>query len=105
MFQTMRDWRLHRRSDKGLEDLSRMFNPIVRGWINYYGNYYKSALYPVFQGLDRILAKWAMGKYKKLRRHRRRAAQWLRAISKREPKLFAHWQMWYGKSGWTVGAG
>jgi len=105
MFQTMRDWRLHRRSDKGLEDLSRMFNPIVRGWINYYGNYYKSALYPVFQGLDRILAKWAMGKYKKLRRHRRRAAHWLRAISKREPRLFAHWQMWYGKSGWTAGAG
>jgi len=103
--RTVRGWRLHRRSDKGLVDLSRMFNPIIRGWINYYGNYYKSALYPVFRGLDRILVRWAMGKYKKLRRHRRRATHWLGAIAKREPGLFAHWQLLQGKSGWTAGAG
>jgi group II intron reverse transcriptase/maturase len=42
----IRGWRLHRLSDKGLLDLSRMFNPIIRGWINYYGSFYKSALYP-----------------------------------------------------------
>lgn len=46
MRQEMRRWRIQLRSDKGLEDLSRMFNPIIRGWINYYGSYYKSALYP-----------------------------------------------------------
>jgi RNA-directed DNA polymerase len=46
--ETVRSWRLHRRSDKSLGDLAQMYNPIIRGWINYYGSYYKSALYRVF---------------------------------------------------------
>lgn len=91
--QAIRDWQLHLCSDKSLEDLSRMFNPMLRGWVNYYGSYYKSALYPVLRNLDRILARWAMRKYKKLRGHRRRAMHWLRAVSKKEPGLFAHWQL------------
>ena len=49
----MRSWRLHRQSDKSLLDLSLMFNPIIRGWITYYGSYYKSALYPLFDHLNR----------------------------------------------------
>ena len=52
MKKTIRGWRIHLRSDKTLEDLSRMFNPIIRGWINYYGSYYRSALYKVFKCLD-----------------------------------------------------
>lgn len=91
--QTIRDWHLHLRSDKTLEDLSRMFNPVLRGWITYYGRFYKSALYPAFRVLNRILMKWATRKYKRLRRHRRRATHWLRGISLREPRLFAHWAL------------
>jgi RNA-directed DNA polymerase len=91
--QTIRSWRLHLRSDKRLEDLSRMFNPILRGWINYYSHYYKSALYPTLRTLDRILMKWAMRKYKKLKGHRRRATYWLGRIAHQQPELFAHWQM------------
>ena len=41
-------WDLHLRSDKRIEDLSRMFNPIIRGRLQYYGRYYRSALYPFF---------------------------------------------------------
>jgi len=93
MRRTMRSWSLHLRSDKTLEDLSRMFNPILRGWINYYGQYYKSALYPTFRVLDRTLVRWATRKYKRLRNHRRRATYWLGRIACREPKMFAHWQM------------
>ena len=89
----VRSWRLHRRSDKSLGDLARMYNPIIRGWINYYGSYYKSALYRVFYPLSRSLIRWAMRKYKKLRLHVQRAAYWLGSIAKREPNLFAHWQM------------
>ena len=62
MRQTIRSWRLHLRSDKTLDDLSRMFNPILRGWVNYDGQYYKSALYATCRVLDRILVKWAMRK-------------------------------------------
>ena len=93
MYQTLRDWHLHLRSDKSLEDIARMFNPVLQGWINYYGKYYKSALYPVLRHLDRILVKWAMRKYKRLRRHQRRATHWLRRIAKKESNMFAHWKM------------
>ena len=89
----VRSWKLQQRSDKAIEDLSRMFNPIVRGWLMYYGRYYRSALYSPIRQLDRDLTLWAAQKYKKLRRHLRRASHWLARIRKRTPGLFAHWQM------------
>ena len=93
MRQKTRSWGLQVRSDKSLEDLSRMFNPILRGWANYYGRFDKSAMYPTFRHLDRVLVQWAMRKYKRLRRHKRRAEHWLGRIARKEPQLFAHWQM------------
>jgi RNA-directed DNA polymerase len=90
---TFRRWKLPKRSDKAIEDLSRMFNPIIRGWLQYYGRYYRSALYPTMRELDRDLALWAKRKYKKLRGHLRRATHWIARISRRAPGLFAHWQM------------
>jgi RNA-directed DNA polymerase len=99
----IRSWRLHLRSDKSIEDLSRMFNPKVRGWLQYYGRYYRSALYPIMRQLDRSLARWACRKYKKLRGHLRRATHWLARISRRDPGSFAHWQMGV-RRGSTAGA-
>jgi RNA-directed DNA polymerase len=93
MQRTIRGWRMHLKPDKTLEDLSRMFNPILRGWINYYGRFYKSELYSVLRHMDRALVRWVRRKYKKLQRHQRRAIYWLGGIARREPKLFAHWQM------------
>jgi RNA-directed DNA polymerase len=95
----LRRWHLHTRSDKSIEDLSRMFNPVLRGWVNYYSRFYKSALYPTFQHVDRILVRWARRKYKRLRGHQRRAAQWLRRIARRQPELFAHWRLWQAAAG------
>jgi len=37
MRRQMRKWKLHLRTDKDLEDLSKMLNPVLRGWITYYG--------------------------------------------------------------------
>ena len=93
MRRTMRSWRLHLRSDKSIEDLAHMWNPVLRGWIQYYGKFYKSAMYPVFQHLHRTLARWATRKFKRLRRHRRRAHHWLGRLARREPQLFAHWKL------------
>lgn len=90
---TMSGWRIHLRSDKTLEDISCMFNPVLRGWINYYGSFYKSALYPLFRQLDQSLTRWAMRKFKRLRRHQRKATHWLGRIARREPNLFAHWKL------------
>ena len=88
-----RSWRLPRRTDKALTDLAHMFNPVIRGWIGYFGHYHKSALYPVFRHLNLTLGWWAMRKYKRLKGHRRRAEHWLGRIARRQPTLFAHWQL------------
>jgi len=91
--QEMRRWKVHLRSDKTLEDISHMFNPVLRGWMNYYGKYYKSALYCVFRHFNRILTRWATRKYKKLRGHKRRAENRLGRIAEKQPYLFYHWQI------------
>ena len=95
MRQTIRSWNLSRRSDKSLEDFAHIFNPIIRGWMNYYGAFYKSALYRTFWNLDRLLSRWASLKYRKLRGRQRKAQQWLRRIRKRQSWLFAHWRFAY----------
>lgn len=92
MRQEIRSWKLHLRSDKTIEDLGRMFNSKIRGWINYYGVFYKSELYKVFRHLNTILTRWASRKYKKLRRHRRRSRHWLGRIARNNPTLFYHWK-------------
>ncbi|NHM26742.1 group II intron reverse transcriptase/maturase [Desulfofundulus sp. TPOSR] len=93
MRQTIRGWRMHLKPDKTLEDLSRMFNPIIRGWVNYYGRFYKSELYSVLRHMNRALVRWVQRKYRKFARHKRRAEHWLGKIARRDPKLFVHWQM------------
>ena len=93
MRRTLRSWALPNRSDKSLEDLARMFNPVVQGWINYFASFYKSALYPTLRHLDLVLARWAARKYKKLRRHLRRARHWLARVAQTRPGLFAHWKL------------
>ena len=93
MRQEMRRWQLPRRSDKAINDLARMWNPVLRGWILYYGRFYQSELYPVFRHFNDLLVRWAMRKYKRLRRHHRRAAHWLVEVAGREPRLFAHWHL------------
>ena len=102
--QTVRRWSLHQRSDKALEDLARMFNSHIRGWINYYGRFYPSALYPTLRHIDAILARWAERKFKSLRRHKTRAIHWLERIARSQTRLFAHWALLYGR-GRTMGAG
>lgn len=91
--QRIKSWNLRCRIDKRADDLARMFNPVIQGWINYYGRYYPSALYPTLRYLDSRLARWAMSKYKRLRRHRRRAEHWIARMATRDTGLFAHWRV------------
>ena len=92
----IRSWKIHLRSDKSITDLARMFNSHVQGWVNYYGRYYKSAMYPFIRNMERNLIRWAMRKYKRLRGHKQRARYWLGRVRKREPNLFVHWRMGLG---------
>lgn len=94
--KSVRLWGLQRRSDKDLNDLARMFSSHIRGWINYYGHFYKSALYPSLKLIDEHLARWGQRKFKRLRRHKRRARAWLSDLISRQPMLFPHWKLLYG---------
>ncbi len=91
--QEIRGWELQKRSDLELEDLAKMFNLKIRGWINYYGVYYRSQLNSTMKQIDLKLALWALQKYKKLRGHKRRALQMIRNTAKRRRDLFAHWSL------------
>lgn len=68
MRQVIRNWRIQLKPDKSIIDISNMFNPVIRGWINYYGNFYKSELYKVLRHMNKALVQWARRKYKKLAR-------------------------------------
>ena len=93
MQQIIHDWRIHLKPDITLKDLSRMLNPVIRGWINYYGRYYKSELYCVLRHMNKALIRWVQRKYKRFAIHKRRATYWLGKIAKRDAKLFVHWEM------------
>ena len=93
MRQTIRGWRMHLKSDKSLEDLSRMFNPVIRGWMQYYGHFYKSELYVVLKHMNKALTRWVQRHFKRLK-HQRRATHWLGRIAEREAGMFHHWQVW-----------
>lgn len=98
--QTIRGWRLHRKSESSLESLAKLMAPSVRGWMNYYCRFYGSMFQVIARHLDRVLIRWAMRKYKRLRAKRRRACAWLEDIRQRHPGLFVHWS---GRGAFAVG--
>lgn len=86
----VRSWRLHQRTHPSDVDLARWINPIVRGWMNYYGAFYKSALYPLLERINAYLMRWIRKKYKRLRGRKKAQDAWNQAV-KRRPRFFAHW--------------
>jgi RNA-directed DNA polymerase len=86
----LRALRPHRRTDLSLGDLARWLNPIVAGWMNYYGRFYRTEMWPLLQRLNTYLRRWAGMKYRRLRTHKSFNSWWER-VTTREPGLFAHW--------------
>jgi RNA-directed DNA polymerase len=86
----VRRWRLHRKTGHSLADLASWINPIVRGWMQYYGAYYRSALYPLLQRINAYLVRWLRKKFKRLRALKKAMACW-RRINRQQPNAFAHW--------------
>jgi RNA-directed DNA polymerase len=92
MRQTVRGWRLPRQTSKPLVELAEQCNLTIRGWWNYYGAFYRTAMHGLCRYLDRKLVRWAQRKYKTLRRHKRRSEEWLHKMKQAYPRQFAHWQ-------------
>jgi RNA-directed DNA polymerase len=92
MLRRIRSWQLQRQTSTTIEDLSDRYNPVLRGWWNYYGSFYHSALTRVYHQVDRKLAYWARRKYKRLAGHLRDSVLWLGRVAKYRPELFIHWR-------------
>jgi group II intron reverse transcriptase/maturase len=92
--KTIREWRMaSTRNHQRLEDLARIINPVVRGWMNYYGRYYRSKCVHVLRHLNEALAAWVRRKYKRFRRRERASMHWLGRIARRDPRVFVLWQL------------
>jgi RNA-directed DNA polymerase len=87
----LRELRIHRRTDLSLNDLAAWLNPIVAGWMHYYGRYQRSALRSLLRRVSFYLRRWAGKKYRRLRSYTAFKRWWTR-IQNQEPGLFAHWQ-------------
>jgi RNA-directed DNA polymerase len=87
----VRSWRLHHRTGHTFADLAREINPIVRGWMQYYGAFYRSALYQLLSRINAYLVRWIRKKYKRLRAEKKAIECW-RGITVRYPRLLAHWE-------------
>ena len=87
----VRSWRLHQHTGYTIGELARWINPIVRGWMQYYGAFYRSELYPVLKRINGYLMRWLRKKYKRLRTFTKAHAAWERATTQ-HPGYFAHWK-------------
>ena len=90
MSEEVRSWRIHLRTATELKDLASWANPIVRGWMTYYGRYYRTALDGLLRRINAYLMRWAQRKYKRLRPFRK-ARRWWHELTARQPRMFAHW--------------
>src|SRR5689334_3706573 len=103
--QQIRAGHLNRRSSADLSGLAEDINPQVRGWINYYGAFYRSELRFLAWRINEHLTRWAMHKFKRFRGKYAKAMAWLQKVYRYQPRLFAHWQLVAFTAGRTVGAG
>jgi len=92
MHREMRSWHLQLKNSKSLDDLSHMFNPVIRGWMAYYGRFYPSAMSPIWRALNAWLTRWVMRKWKRFARRKRRAFRHLGRLAQVNRRLFVHWE-------------
>jgi group II intron reverse transcriptase/maturase len=90
MSEEVHSWRIHLRSGTELADIASWINPVVRGWMTYYGRFYRTALNGLLQRINSYLVRWAKRKYKRLRSFKK-VRRWWEGLTARQPRLFAHW--------------
>ena len=88
----IRKLRVRMATELSIAQLAKWLNPLINGWIGYYGRFTRSALYGMCRHVNKALVRWARRKFKPLRRHKTKAMMFLEGISKQNPHLFAHWR-------------
>ena len=92
MRATVRDLDIRRQTHVSMDDIAQQLNPLLRGWIKYYGRYMPSALGPLLQYVNQALQAWVMRKFKSLKGHKTRARLFLTRLAGECPGFFAHWK-------------
>ena len=92
MTQKLRRGNWRNNTTLSLQELADSINPMLRGWLNYYGKYNRSSMYRVWRGVNNMLLSWAKKKYKSLKNSRTKAGKLLERIHKEQPGLFVHWR-------------
>lgn len=107
--EAIREWKLTTKMNtKTLSELASFINPIVRGWVAYYGRFHRSECLELLRYLNLVLARWAKRKYKRFHRDWTAAFHWLGDIAhQRQQGLFYHWTLGIRPTtaGWTGRAG
>lgn len=85
--------RVERLNFKSIVGIAQYLNPMIRGWVNYYGKFRKSELVKVFQLLRSRLVRWARMQYKRYKTSLNRAFKWYYRIKKQFLYLFYHWRI------------
>ena len=93
MRSTVRDLNIRQQTQRSLDDIARMLNPLLRGWIGYYGRYNRAALETMLRHVNLTLVGWAMRKFKRFQGRKVGAARFLEKLVRIEPVLFEHWQI------------
>lgn len=86
----VRRWRIHLRTTTDLAELAAWMNPVIRGWMNYYGKFYRTELTGLLRRINTYLVRWARRKFKRFRSFKK-AKRWWQGLLHRQPGLFAHW--------------
>ena len=86
----IRRWRINLRTTSDIAELAEWMNPVIRGWMTYYGRFYRTELHGLLKRINTYLVRWARRKFKRLRAFKR-AKRWWNGLLQRQPALFAHW--------------
>jgi RNA-directed DNA polymerase len=89
----IRELGIRRRTEVSLEEIAFRINPLLRGWINYYGRYAPSALAPLLRYVNQTLQAWARRKFKRFKAHKIRVSRFLQKLSRQNANLFVHWRL------------
>jgi len=100
----IRRWHIQLKNEKSLKDLSAMFDPILRGWVTYYGRFYPSALRTIWRNFNEYLVRWVRRKFKRFSWHKSLARKYINRLARANPNLFIHWRQGVFPGGAVVGA-
>jgi RNA-directed DNA polymerase len=95
---TIKSLKIRRQTQFTLEEIARRLNPLLRGWIEYYGRFTPSALEPIYRHVNLTLLRWARRKFKRFAVRPTQAGRFLEQLARKPDAVFVHWRL--ATNGW-----